>query len=135
MAYGQWVSYSILADNAELTIKNASTSWGKFYAYDNKDQELTPDQINGTKIPSGAGMYNVVSSCGRSDAAAGTQGQFDLYDGTTKVVTLNWDCPWGGSTNSWSQSGQNTNYMVSVSGGNQQSGAIGTLTCEVFKKK
>lgn len=135
MAYGQWVSYNISADNVDLTIQNASTNWGKFYAYDNKDKELTPDQINGTKIPSGTQLNNIVSSCGRSDAASGTQGQFDLLDGSTKVATLNWDCPWGSSTNSWSLSGQNMNYMVAITGGNQSSGAIGTLTCEVFKKK
>lgn len=134
MAYAQWVSYSILADNFDVTIRNASHSWGKFYQFDNKDQELKPEQVNGQVVASGTEGYNVVSSCGRENSASGTQGQFDIYDGTTKVVTLIWDCPWGSKTNSWSQSGQNKNYIVSVSGGSHDSGAIGVLTAECFKK-
>ena len=134
MAYAQWVSYSILADNFSATIKNASLSWGKFYKYDDKDNELSPDQVNGQVIESGAEGSNVVSSCGREDSSSGTQGQFDLYDGDTKVVTLVWDCPWGSKTNSWSQTGQNKNYIVSVTGGSSYGGAIGVLTAECFKK-
>jgi hypothetical protein len=134
MAYAQWVSYTVLADNFNATIKNASLSWGKFYLYDDKDHELSPDDVNGQVIESGTEGFNVVSSCGRSDSASGTQGQFDLYDGDTKVVTLVWDCPWGSKTNSWSQTSQNKKYIVSVTGGSVSSGAIGVLTAECFKK-
>jgi len=28
MAYARWVSYTVLADNFNATIKNASLSWG-----------------------------------------------------------------------------------------------------------
>ena len=67
---------------------------GEFYQFDDKDNELSPEQVNGQVIESGSEGVNVVSSCGREDSASGTQGQFDLYDGDTKVVTLVWDCPW-----------------------------------------
>ena len=52
MAYAQWVSYSILADNFSATIKNASLSWEKFYKYDDKDNELSPYQVNWQVIES-----------------------------------------------------------------------------------
>ena len=135
MAYAQWVSYTVLAVNINVTIKNAGLSWGKFYKFDNKDHELSPDEVNGQVIEIDTEGLNVVSSCGRSDSASGTQGQFDLYDGETKVVTLSWDCPWGSKKNTWSQSNQSRNYVVSVSGGSHDSGAIGVLTAEVIRKK
>lgn len=76
----------------------------------------------------------ISTSCGRSDSASGTQGSFDLYDGDTRVVTLVWNCPWGSKSNSWSQSNQNSKYVVSVTGGSMDSGSIGVLTVEVIKK-
>ncbi|KKC98871.1 MULTISPECIES: aegerolysin family protein [Photobacterium] len=134
MAYAQWVSYTVIADNCNLQVKNAEHSWGKFYKYDNKDDELSPEEVNGQVVEIGQEGFNIVSSCGRSDSASGTQGSFDLFDGSTKVVTLVWDCPWGSKSNSWSQTGQNRNYVVSVTGGSMNSGAIGVLTVEVIKK-
>lgn len=134
MAYAQWVSYSIIADNCNLQIKNSQHSWGKFYKYDNKDNELSPSEVDGQVIEIGQECFNVVSSCGRSDSASGIQGSFDLYDGDTRVVTLVWNCPWGSKSNSWSQSNQNSKYVVSVTGGSMDSGSIGVLTVEVIKK-
>lgn len=134
MAYAQWVSYTILANNCSLTIENAQLSWGKFYKYDDKDDELSPDEVNGQVIEIGQEGSHVVSSCGRSDSPSGTQGSFDLYDGSTKVVTLVWNCPWGNKSNSWSQFSQNSNYSVSVNGGSDNSGSIGVLRVEVISK-
>lgn len=134
MAYAQWVSFNILADNCNLTIDQASHSWGKFYQYDDKDKELSAGQINGTVIEIAQESYNVLSACGRSDSASGTQGSYDLYEGDTKVVTIVWDCPWGSKTNSWSPVSQNPNYLVSITGGSREGGAIGILSVEVVKK-
>ena len=133
MAYAQWVSYSILADNFSATIKNAPLSWGKFYKYDDKDNELSPSQVNGQVIESGTEGPNIVISCGREIRLLAHRGN-SICDGDTKVVTLVWDCPGVCKTNSWSQTGQNKNYVVSVTGGNSYGGAIGVLTAECFKK-
>ncbi|HCG8095750.1 aegerolysin family protein [Vibrio parahaemolyticus] len=63
MAYAQWVSYTVIADNCNLTVKNAQHSWGKFYRYDNKDDELSPDDVNGQVVEIGQEGFNIVSSC------------------------------------------------------------------------
>lgn len=85
MAYAQWVTITIYPANFNATIKNAAHSWGKFYTNGNKDDEIQPSAIDGTVIPAG-GSYTI-SACGREDAASGTEGSFDVYDGDTKVGT------------------------------------------------
>ncbi|KAG0043660.1 hypothetical protein BGZ83_011150 [Gryganskiella cystojenkinii] len=131
MGYSQWVSFNIM-NNApkELVVKNASITSGsqpKWFRYNNKDNETAaPD---GTKIPTEKENHTI-GSCGRSDAASGTTGSFDLYEGDTKVTTISWDCPGASSTNSWTTSGTDNDYVVNIEGGDKR-GAIGTLTVKV----
>ncbi|MGB7710095.1 MAG: aegerolysin family protein [Microcoleus sp.] len=132
MAYAQWVSYNLYPKNFEATIKNSKLSWGKFYTWDNKDNELSPERVNGTVIAKKTTAFNVVNACGRSDSPSGTQGSFDIYDGAQLVATLLWDCPWGSKTNSWSVTNQHENYVLQGHGGSQYGGAIGTLDYEII---
>ncbi|WP_310555877.1 aegerolysin family protein [Flavobacterium sp.] len=138
MAYAQWVAITIYPSNFEITLKNVAHSWGKFYKDGNKDNEIQPSEIEGTKIA--AGNSYVIYACGRSDAAAGTEGSFDIYDGATVVGTYTWDCPWGSKTNSsnWSPNGPQppfNNYITQQSGANLNSGALGNVTLQTTKVK
>jgi Aegerolysin len=133
MAYAQWVSFTMKTIGFNANVSGATLSWGKFYQWDNKDQEVFPDVINQLTFTASKNYPNVISSCGREDSPSGTTGYFDLFTGTggaaTKVCRLNWDCPWGSKTNSWSASDyDDEKYIVSISGGSSYGGAIGTLT-------
>lgn len=128
-AYAQWVNFSLQPKNFDLSIQNSSLSWGKFYnPISNKDSEVSTGTVN-TYVAK-AKTTLTFGSCGRSDASAGTEGSFDLYDGKTKIGTLSWDCPWGSKTNSysWAPVDPDSDYIVQVTGGNLDSGALGTLT-------
>lgn len=143
MAYAQWVTITIYATNFAATLKNVAHSWGKFYdskqvgiAGGNKDNEYQPSDIEGKVINAGSAFS--INACGRSDAAAGTEGSFDLYDGATHVGTYTWDCPWGSKTNSstWTAAGAPpplNKYITAQSGANLDSGALGTVTIQTTK--
>ena len=143
MAYAQWVTVTIYATNFDVKLKNVSHSWGKFYDSSkigieggNKDNEYEPSKIEGQVIKAGNSFS--INACGRSDAAAGTEGSFELYDGNTLVGTYSWDCPWGSKTNysTWSPSGPQpplNKYLTSQSGANLNSGALGTVTLQTTK--
>jgi hypothetical protein len=143
MAYAQWVTITIYASNYDVTLKNVAHSWGKFYDADqigtaggNKDKEYEPSDIEGKVIKSGNSFS--INACGREDASSGTEGSFELYDGTTQVGTYSWDCPWGIKTNSstWSPAGPQpplNKYITSQSGANLDSGALGTVTVVTAK--
>ena len=117
----------------DLKCKNSNLSWGKFYKYGNKDEEISTDDINKITVASGKSAW--ICSCGRSDSSSGTEGSFELYDGDTKVGKFNWDCPWGKKSNSfnWNQDGSKDSYNTSIEGGNKDSGAIGTVTITCIK--
>lgn len=131
MAYAQWMVATIVSNGTTISIKNATLAWGKFFQNPDKDKELTTDVINKITIPSGTSAN--VASCGREDAASGTEGSFDLYDGTTKIGTFYWDCPWGSKANiwSWTPNSAVSNYVTQATGFNLDSGALGngTITC------
>lgn len=137
MAYAQWVSITIYPSNFQATIKNVALSWGKFYRNGDKNDEVPVSEIEGTKVDAD-GSYEIYS-CGRSDAASGTEGSFDLYDGDTKVGTYSWDCPWGRKDNAsdWSDYGPpppKNRYVTQQSGANTDAGAIGNVTLTTIKK-
>ncbi len=139
MAYGQWVSFSIKTKGFNGVVNNATLSWGKFYKYDNKDEEVDSSQINGIQFTSGKFYPNAISACGRSDAASGTEGSFDIYidgsdvtDKNNLICKLSWDCPWGSKTNTWGASGYDVEkYIVGIIGGSSYGGAIGNLTVTI----
>jgi hypothetical protein len=76
MAYAQWVVMTVGATGTTLSIKNAQVAWGKFFQYNDKDREVSSDDINKIQITSGS--VAVIASCGREDAASGTEGSFDI---------------------------------------------------------
>lgn len=135
MAYAQWIEIKVVSENMTLEVKNASLSWGKFYKYGDKDDEISSGDINKLKISSGTSIW--ICSCGRSGASSGTEGSFDLYDEDKKIGKFNWECPWGKKDNSfsWSQvEDTKASYTTSREGGNTGSGAIGNVTITCIKK-
>lgn len=116
----------------QVSINSYWAPRGKFYEWPNKDKELSIDDVNKTVIP--AGGEHRVSACGRSDAASGTTGSFDLYDDNTKIIHIKWNCPWGSKYNSFEAEDRSKNYYVNVGSWNQDSGAIGTVDVEVTRK-
>ncbi|KAK7029593.1 Aegerolysin Aa-Pri1 [Paramarasmius palmivorus] len=136
MAYAQWVTIIIHnVGNGKCKIKNLGLSWGKLYADGNKDQELSTSQFNNKVI--GPDEKVQINSCGRSDAASGTEGSFDLVDpddGDRTIRHFYWDCPWGSKSNTWTVSGSNSKWMVEHQGANYYGGGIGTVTVDALKK-
>lgn len=125
MAYAQWIQIDIKSLNFNGKIDNAKLMWGKFYEKGNKDKELKVSEINGQAINSGE-TYSVYS-CGRSDSASGTEGEFFVYDGNVKIAKLYWDCPWGNKTNTFlHEKYTGDDYMIEISDYNHYGGALGS---------
>lgn len=133
MAYAQWIEVKVVSENMTLNVKNASLNWGKFFEQGNKDKEISTDDINKISIESGKSAW--ICSCGRSDASSGTEGSFDLYNGSTKIGHFKWDCPWGKKSNSfnWTQEASKDLYSTDREGGNTDAGAIGNVTITCIK--
>ncbi|KAM0421012.1 hypothetical protein ACHAPT_011255 [Fusarium lateritium] len=133
MAYAQWVYILIQVQRGmsskPVTLWNVNLNWGKFYQYDNKDQEVSLDRVQQTTISSGSSAG--IASCGRSDAASGTEGSFELWDDNTKICKVYWDCPWGKKGNTFNVSEVNQDYLVQETGANLDSGAIGNVTLKI----
>lgn len=155
MAYAQWVIIIIHnVGSKDVKIKNLKPSWGKLHAdgrisispplarwltgsgsTGDKDTEVSASKYEGTVIKPDEKLQ--INACGRSDAAEGTTGTFDLVDpadGDKQVRHFYWDCPWGSKTNTWTVSGSNTKWMIEYSGQNLDSGALGTITVDTLKK-
>lgn len=134
MAYAQWVSIKIIAHGTTLRIKNAKLRWGKFHQTGNKEVEISPDDIN--KITIEPKRETFINSCGRSDSGSGTEGDFDIFDGDTKVGHYHWDCPWTQkkNTSTWTPD-SSEGYLTQVAGANLDSGALGNITIECVKKR
>lgn len=105
---------------------------GKFYKWDNKNNEISTGDVN--KITITAGEQGRVSSSGRSNASSGTEGGLDLYDGSTKILHVKWDVPWGSKTNNFAVSDQSRKFYVTVGDWNDHDGAIGSVSLEIEKK-
>ena len=101
----------------------------------NKDQEVGTNTYEGQTIAPYEWLE--FSSCGRSDASSGTEGNFDLVDPSAsdkQIRHFYWDCPWGSKTNTWSVSGSNSKFMIEHYGANIDGGALGTITVDVLNK-
>lgn len=72
-----------------------------------------------------------INSCGREDAPSGTSGDFEIYDGETKIGKIRWDCPWGGN-NHFAVDERDEGYRVNIGSWSRQ-GAIGTVDVAVEK--
>ncbi|KAI1771103.1 aegerolysin type hemolysin [Hypoxylon cercidicola] len=137
MAYAQWVVIQIINNfrSGKINVKNARIFWGKFHDHTNKDNEIGSDIVSKIEIP--ANSTTKIYSCGRSDSATGTEGQFDLYDGDHKICTIYWDCPWGSKDNNFEIRDHDvvkTEYMVSKGDWNKYSGALGDVDVEIARK-
>jgi hypothetical protein len=130
--YEQWVAINIKVSKSAgaVTIRNASLKWGKWHRKGQKDVEITADDINETDI----GLSATIYSCGRDLSSAGTEGSFDLYDGNTKIGTYSWDCPYLSKTNTSRWRSSNDDYLVQCTGGSLDSGALGSIVLDVYKK-
>lgn len=131
MSYAQWVSVNISITAFTATIKNAVHPDGKFYESGNKDKEIQPSAIDNQSIS--AGNNSTINACGRSDAAVGTDGSFDIYDGNTLVGSYSWSCPWGSKANTSTWSPHNDNYVGQQTGANLDSGALGNISLKIVK--
>ncbi|MCB1194181.1 MAG: aegerolysin family protein [Leptospiraceae bacterium] len=130
MAYAQWISINIKPKGFNAIIRNVKSDWGKFYQ-GSKDNEVNIDAINNHIINDGEGFD--ISSCGREEATSGTEGSFDIYDGSTHIGNYYWDCPWGSKTNTSTWTPSNDNYLAQVSGANLDSGALGDIAIKIGK--
>ncbi|RDA89340.1 hypothetical protein CP532_6261 [Ophiocordyceps camponoti-leonardi (nom. inval.)] len=101
MAYAQWIVVMILnaLTNRDIQVQNAAVSYGKFWAGDDKDNELPVSEVN--KIIVAPGTTEQVQSCGRSSALSGTTGSFELVDLSNglEIANISWNCPWGSTGN------------------------------------
>ncbi|KAH7920735.1 putative Asp-hemolysin precursor [Leucogyrophana mollusca] len=128
--YDQWVVLEITNSlGSPLKIQNASLSWGKFHKNGDRDYEISPEEVDKIVIP--AGSEHSVSSCGRSHSPSGTEGTIDLYDDTTKVCTLYWNCPWGSSANNFEVQDVNQGYIVTHGPWNAVAGPLGNIKIKV----
>lgn len=105
---------------------------GKWYEYPNKDQELSDNDVQANYAGPNGGSMGVAAS-GREWTSSGTEGQFDIYHGNTKVCHVYWDCPWSHKHNSFSVSEVDDNYVVQDTGASLDSGALGSITIKVVK--
>ncbi len=117
----------------DLIIRNVQLIWGKFYANNNKDNEIPAGAIGGKIVKSGD-TY-IVYTCGRENTWSGPEGSFDIYDNNKNLQLGNyyWYCPhWSSeNTSQWKQNPDQTvtnNYNIIQSGGNLNSGALGKIT-------
>jgi hypothetical protein len=131
MGYGQWVSVTVTTNNFTVSIKNATLSWGKFYATDNKDVEISVDAINSIVIAPGNSA--TINSCGRENTWSGTEGSFDIYDGQTLVGNYSWNCPHGSSTNTSTWKPSSDAYIAQLTGGSLDSGPLGNVNLKATK--
>ncbi|KAF4536456.1 Asp-hemolysin [Lasiodiplodia theobromae] len=134
MSYAQWILLQIInrLQSGKLSVKNARLDWGKFYEWDDKNKDTTADAVNAVTVA--PGETGLVASCGKSDAASGTEGYLDLYDGDTKICTVYWSVPWGSKYNTFTIQDRNPGYLISVSDWNQSHGGIGKVELEIAKK-
>jgi hypothetical protein len=130
MGYAQFVQLKL--DNKsgrELKIKDVYIHWGKLYQYPEKDQEVGKDTVENKSFASGSSFS--LASCGRSDSASGTEGEFSLYDGSEQVMKVYWSCPWSGS-NKFATYYVKEGWFPAATGWST-SGALGTITITIFK--
>lgn len=141
-AYAQWVAFDIIVDGSfVVVIENAHCKHGKFHKFKNKDREMSPEEVDGLQIRDiSPESSRTISACGRSDAAVGTEGSFDIFlfdqakgGPSAKIAVVKWDCPWWKKSNSFSVKKVNDDFTVTQTGGNWDSGAIGNITITIKK--
>lgn len=139
MSYNQWIEITVVAEDLGLKVKNAKLKWGKFYQQGDKGVELEAEEIS--KITINRGNEVTICACGRSGAASGTEGSFELHDSSINgdagdakslIGTYSWCVPWDtvsyDNISKWTQKGENeSNYTTDAKLGNLTPGAIGNV--------
>lgn len=131
--YSQWVAVTLCSEGATIYIKNAKHAYGKFYKSGDKDTEIEPSTINTYSVKSGEHVY--VNACGRSGAAMGTGGSFEVWDNSGLICTYYWDCPHGSAANKSYFEISNNAYNVDFVSGHLDKGAIGEVGLVVITKE
>ncbi|CAH0025881.1 unnamed protein product [Clonostachys rhizophaga] len=138
MAYKQWICIKIRnrMHKSDIRVRDARLESGKFYK-GSKDNEISTDEVGKLVVPpQGQG---IICSCGRSDAAIGTEGYVTLYewDGEheTKICRVYWSAPWGAYSNifdiqEWDPS--TSDYSISHDPVSQD-GTIGNMELVIAK--
>ncbi|KAF7555732.1 hypothetical protein G7Z17_g2011 [Cylindrodendrum hubeiense] len=134
-AEAQWVAFDIKnrMKKNDISVNNAYLSYGKFYK-GSKDREISIQEVDSIVIA--PGTIETISSCGREQSPSGTTGNFDLFDGDTKICTTKWDCPWGSPTNNveiTSYDAETSDYSVVLGPWNVSGGAIGTVSITITR--
>jgi aegerolysin len=94
MAYRDWIEVELVASNYTIQIRNAEYSWGKFYRRGNKDDDISPGDIDKIIVWANSGQSAYICACGRDSSASGTEGSFEIWDGQNRVGLFKWDCPY-----------------------------------------
>jgi hypothetical protein len=150
-SYKEWVTIELyLAQGEDLTINNLQVFWGKLHKIGllqchllsinlpnsylcpgNKDDEISVSTVEGHRLKDGD-RYTI-ASCGRSGAASGTEGSFDLVNNARDVVAhIYWSCPWGASGNEFKAYSKQEEWLVSASPVSPDS-ALGDIKVKLYE--
>ncbi|RAQ69264.1 hypothetical protein AFCA_008656 [Aspergillus flavus] len=129
--YNQWIGFNIVNNSGSfIKISNAYLSVGKFYRWDDKDNEISSDSVINTRILPGVQDLSF-GSCGRSDAPVGTEGEISFEADGKVVAKVVWDCPApAGSWNIVKSFSEADGFGISHNG-DGSTGAIGLVTFEI----
>ncbi|KAH7920030.1 putative Asp-hemolysin precursor [Leucogyrophana mollusca] len=123
----EWVVLEITNSlKSPIKIQNAKIDGGEFYQ---DGRVVSPEEIDKIVIPPGS--ERSVSSRDRSGVPSGIEGSIDLYDDTTKICSLYWNCPWGSSTNNFEVQDVNRGYIVTNGPWNPGPGPLGNIAIKV----
>ncbi|KAJ5928372.1 hypothetical protein N7466_007328 [Penicillium verhagenii] len=122
-----------------VRVQNSELQWGKFYADGNKNDEISPQQVDETVIPPFSSGPADIWTCGREDAPSGSQGSFDLIDQNTgggKICSIDWNAPYApgpGNENSVTARDLNSqDYAVDIVGHfKKDNGTLGTVDVDI----
>ncbi|KAJ5834401.1 Aegerolysin family protein [Penicillium robsamsonii] len=132
MVYSQWVVIKISnLCRGTISIANAKVDYGKFHKIEDKDAELSPEDINSIVLKPNDEAN--VCACGRANIHYGTEGSFELFDGADKVCRIYFDDPYNSSINNFQIFEKNSRYAIDVSSWSRE-GALGNVSVEVLKK-
>ncbi|KAF5139498.1 Asp-hemolysin [Metarhizium anisopliae] len=134
LAEAPWVEFQIRnrMKKNDIHVRHARLDCGKYYK-GSQSYEISTSEVDNIIIA--PGLLESVSSCGRQDSSSGTNGDFNLYDGNTKICNVSWDCcPWSRPANECqiqSYNPETSSYFVILGVWNSGPGAIGNVSITV----
>ncbi|KAI1099800.1 aegerolysin type hemolysin [Jackrogersella minutella] len=104
---------------------------GKWYKWDNKDEEVSTADIEGKPIKSESKAE--IACCGRENSPSGCEASFELFDDhNVSVCRIYFSCTYGNQKNIFSIPYINKGYVVQFEGASLDPGAIGDVTIKVL---